>query len=437
MRNKINSYWAKYDGSVWLIGRALWHHAIASDFIRKVMATFATRIFLIGLSLLTSVIIARVLGPEGRGLYAVATTIGAIGIQVGNFGLHVSNTYYVAKDHKLLPTLVSNSLLTSFGLGSCGACLLGTIFSLWSNLAPVQGLLLVLSLAGIPLGLAHMLLQNLLLGINHIRCYNQIDILTKSVSFCLIGLLVFFRYITPETILSANIMAMIFGLVGAFCFLKSAFNKIKLPSFVLFRAHLAYGIKAYLSCLFAFIVLRVDVLMIQYILGEKQAGYYSISATLADLLYVIPAVVGSILFPKLSSITHMKTKWRSAQKAILSIGIVMTFLGTMAAFLAEPLVKLLYGDVFLPSVASFRILCAAMIFYGANNMVSSYLGANGLPLFSIYVWFFAFILNILLNAYAIPEYSLMGAAFSSLICYGIVLLFQYTYAQREINFHEG
>ncbi len=77
---------------------------------RSIVETYATRILLIAIGFATTVIISRTLGPSGRGLFAVAAAIGAIGIQFGNLGLHASNTYYVAKDRELLPVLVGNTL---------------------------------------------------------------------------------------------------------------------------------------------------------------------------------------------------------------------------------------------------------------------------------------------------------------------------------------
>ena len=66
--------------------------SIPPDLTKRVLETFSTRIFLIILSLITSVFVARTLGPEGRGLYAIALTIGMLGVQFSNLGLHSSNT---------------------------------------------------------------------------------------------------------------------------------------------------------------------------------------------------------------------------------------------------------------------------------------------------------------------------------------------------------
>src|SRR5436309_959189 len=76
--------------------------ASASDLVHKVLETYITQILRVALGLVLTIMVARILGPQGRGLYAVALAIGALGVQVGNFGLGSSNIYYVAKDHDLL-----------------------------------------------------------------------------------------------------------------------------------------------------------------------------------------------------------------------------------------------------------------------------------------------------------------------------------------------
>src|SRR5260370_22178301 len=125
-----------------------------SGLFRNVLETYGTRVLLIAVGLATTVLVSRVLGPMGRGLFAVAVVIGAIGVQFGNLGLHASNTYYVAKDRDLLPALIGNTLVISFGIGGLGALVCWVVFAFWPAIAPLQGILLVLALAWIPFGLA-------------------------------------------------------------------------------------------------------------------------------------------------------------------------------------------------------------------------------------------------------------------------------------------
>src|SRR2546425_4234420 len=80
----------------------LWRVAAGTELRRNVLETYGTRVLVVAVTFATAVVIARELGPTGRGLYVVAATLGAIGAQFVNFGLHASNTYFVAKDRTRL-----------------------------------------------------------------------------------------------------------------------------------------------------------------------------------------------------------------------------------------------------------------------------------------------------------------------------------------------
>lgn len=415
----------------------LYRRLIGSDFTRKVAETFGTRLIVVGIGIAMSALIARILGPEGRGLYALATTVGAMGVQVGNLGLHASNTYHVARDRGLLAPLLANSLLLSFVLGGAGAGLAWIVFSLWPQSAPVHGLLLGLALIWIPFGLAFMLLQNLLLGIQEVRLFNKIELASRVLVLIFLAGVAVSGFVTVETVFAASLFAMVASFGGTLWQLRTRITSSLRPSLQLLKANLGYGIKLYLGAFFAFVLLRVDVLMIRYLLGTTEAGYYSISANMADLIYLLPTAVGSILFPKLSALRDVQTKWRLARKAALGVGIAVCTLVALLMLLAEPLVRILYGPAFLPSVGPFMILSVAMIFYAVNNMFAYYLASIGSPWFSVYIWIIGAAVNVVLNALIIPRLGMRGAAVSSLISYGLVLILHYTYASQIVKRDEG
>ncbi|MEZ5850029.1 MAG: hypothetical protein R3D68_05165 [Hyphomicrobiaceae bacterium] len=63
--------------------------ALKSGFARDVLATFGTKMAAAGVGLLTSVLVARSLGPDGRGAFATVMTLAAIGMQFANLGLRI------------------------------------------------------------------------------------------------------------------------------------------------------------------------------------------------------------------------------------------------------------------------------------------------------------------------------------------------------------
>jgi O-antigen/teichoic acid export membrane protein len=416
--------------------REVYSQPINSEFVRKVFGTIATRMTLMGIGLAMSVIVARILGPEGRGVYAVATT-GALVVQFGNIGLHSSNSYYVAKDRELLLPLLGNTFFASLGIGFGLAMIAEILFYIQPGLAPIQGPILMLTLAWIPFGLIYLLLQHLLIGTQKIRVYNTIEIGNRVLSVLFVGILILTNWVTVESVYLSGFIALIICILWSFWQFKVSFLALPFFSSRLFLDNIQYGIKAYLSALFAFLVLRIDMLMIQYVLGPTQAGYYSVAVSLADFIYVPPAIVGIIIFPKLVALPDHEKRWKVTKKVTAYLGIILTLLVSLAIPLAKPAIRLLYGEDFMPAAPAFIILGIATIFYGMNNILSYCLAAMAFPWFAVHIWIVMAGLNIVLNLVLIKRLGIEGAAISSLICYVLLLAAQYIYLRKKENRFES
>jgi len=393
---------------------------INSDFWRNILETYGTRVVLIVIGLTTTVLAARALGPTGRGLFAVAVAVGAIGVQFGNFGLHASNTYYVAKDRDLLPALVGNTLVVSFGAGGLGALLCWIVFSLWPEIAPLRGLLLVLALASIPFGLAYMLLQNLLLGIQQVRAYNVIELVSKTIGLALLGFAIISGKISAEILFGTTMVALVLSFSWVLWCLRRFLHHAPIPSFPIFRRNIGLGLKAYAVAFFGFLVLRIDLVMVKYILGAQSAGYYSISETMAENMLMLPIVVGVILFPRLSGMAHRHEKLRLTQQASLLTAALLLPMVVLASVFAKPFVGLVFGKSFLPAVPAFVWLMPGSFFLGVEVVMVQFLNSLGYPRVIIYSWICITGLNVGVNLWAIPAYGIAGAAVVSSVSYFLV-----------------
>ncbi|MBI4473811.1 MAG: flippase [Acidobacteria bacterium] len=402
--------------------------AAESDFVRKVFETFMTRIGLIGIGLVTSIIVARILGPEGRGRYAVAAAVSSLIIQFGNLGLPTSNTYSVSRDGKLLPALLGNALAVSFLLGGFCALSAGMALFVFPNLVAISGSLLILALIGVPFGLGQTLAQNLLIGIQDIRTYNKIELATAVFGAALLGILIVTGVVTVESVFLVGILGVLLAFLWTFRRLYRLLDAPVCVSFPLFRQNLRYGFKVYLAAFFAFSLLRIDLLMVQRMRGAAEAGQYAISSSMADMLYLLPSVIGTVLFPKLSATSDSLMRWKMTRQVMFVIAGVMSVASGAALFFSTPLIRLMWGPAFLPAAMPFIILSVAMIFYGSNNALSNYLASEGLPWFAVYVWIIALVMNVGANFLLIPSYGITGAAAASLLGYVLVFVCQYAYA---------
>jgi O-antigen/teichoic acid export membrane protein len=409
------------------------HITLPSDIIQKIIETFSTRVLLIVFSLATSIIIARSLGPEGRGLYALAITIGALGVQFTNMGLHSSNTFYVARDPNLLSPLLGNSLLISFSMGGLCAVSAGLIFHTFPELAPVQGPILYMALAWIPFGLAYLLNQNLMLGIQETRSFNKLEIYNKTISLILILAVILSGWVSPSSLFATSFLALLICFIWTFPILNKHLSRPIHLSRSLFGKYLPYGIKAYLGSLVGFLLLRVDMLMINQMLDKKDVGLYDIAISMSDMVYLFPMVVSTILFPKLSGISNIQQKWNLSKNTGIAMLIIMAVICIGVAALSSPLIHLLYGKLFMGSVPVFVVLIICKFLMAANSIFSIFIASIYVPWATVPFNFSTLGVNIILNYYWIEQYGIVGAAMSSIVCFLLLIAFHFYYTRKYLR----
>jgi O-antigen/teichoic acid export membrane protein len=398
-------------------GQHLWKETTNSDFVRKIAETLLTRLLLLAVGLITSVAVARILGPEGRGAYAIAVTIGAIGVQFGNLGLHGANTYNVARKPELLPEIVANTSLVGFGLGTIGAVGGWIVLVLMPGLVPVGGTLLCLALAGIPFGLASLLFQNILLGLHKVRDYNKIELTGRLLAIGLILLLIAVGAVSVEMVFSAGLVAAILGCCWAMWIVHKHLSQTPRINLQLFMDSVAYGAKIYLASLFMYLVLKIDLLMVAHFLGERQTGWYSVAVAMADWIYMLPSVVGTILFPKLASLSTNHQKWLYTRKTAYSIALAMGVIIVVATALADHAIGWLFGEEFLPAVVPFIYLMPGVFFLSVASVFSACVGALGQPLvFPVGTGLIA-ITNVILNFMYLQSFGIVFASIASTFSY--------------------
>jgi len=421
--------------SVSAVSAQLWRLAAGTELRRNVLETYGTRLLVVAVTFTTAIVVARELGPTGRGLYAVAATLGAIGAQFGNLGLHASNIYYVSKDRTLLPALVGNTL-TVVLLACVVASLSGIGLVLWPKLSPIHGTLLLLALASVPVGLAYLLIQGLLLGLNEVRAYNSIECAGKILALVLVGILALLHGGTVELYFGMTLLPVLVTFLWALLRLRRGSAEPPKLSLAVFRQSIGIGFRAYTIAFFGFLLMRIDLLMVKYMLGATEAGYYSISQVLAENTMMFPVVVGLLLFPKLSATKEKEEKVRLANKAVLVTAALMLPVVLIAAFAAGPIISIAFGRNFLPAVAPFAWLMPGTYFLGIETVMVQLLNSEGFPPIIVAAWIADTIVNVAANFWAIPRYGITGASAVSSVCYFLIFLivsavvWKRNYAQR-------
>ncbi|MBI4241772.1 MAG: polysaccharide biosynthesis C-terminal domain-containing protein, partial [Candidatus Rokubacteria bacterium] len=189
------------------------------------------------------------------------------------------------------------------------------------------------------------------------------------------------------------------------------------------------GSRSYLSSLFAFLIIRSDMLLVNYFLGAAQAGIYAVAVNLTDLLLVFPTAVGTMLFPRVSARPEDEGSLTAAACRHTAAG--MTVFCLVAGVLAQPLILLLYGRAFGGAAAPFLLLLPGILALSLEIIFMNDLAGRGLPPIVIVVPAVGLVLNLILNLAFIPRFGLLAAAASSSLAYGAMLAIAWTAFARR------
>ena len=409
-----------------MLGGLLDKNSDTRDLIDRVMQTFATRITLLLISVISGIVIARTLGPSGRGAYAVASTVAAIGAQLTTLGMHASNTYYLARDRGLLASLIGNSLGVCFfvggsiGLGLVGISMLGGFDQL------LQGSMLWLAALAIPIYAAFTLLQNLILGLYDTARFNRVELNVHIGSLLALLILVAYGWQTPASVYGVSLLVSMVVMFWVLRWLIKQGGGIGFSA-SLFKNNFTFSMRAYFSTLLFLLVARVDVLLLAHFLDDEAAGHYAIAASLGDLLSMLAVVTGNILFPRLAGEKDRGMRWKIASRTAMVIGVIVLSAGCVSIPVAGPLLSLMYGEEFRVSASAYVLLVPGIICLSVNVIFMNFYAAEGMPPIVVIAPVMALILKLVLGLILIPSGGLEGAAISASFAYVLLLLISLGY----------
>lgn len=380
--------------------------------------TFGNKTGVLLLNIGGTVVIARTLGPVGRGAIAVAFSVTLLLIQFGSFGLASANPYFVARDRGTLARVVSNSLWVSLILGIALA-LAGAGVKLFFP-AALRGLdwaEVLVVLAGIPAALAGTLLQSVLLAEGRMRAYNGVEITGALLTFAglVIGLAVFSIGVLGAiaVMVSVNVAAALAYLIV----LRVDVPHFRVPDRDLLTKMLRYGFRIYVATVLAYAVGRINLIFVNSYLGSSAAGQYSVGVALADGMHLLPSVVALNLFPR---IARGDPHERSAA-VFRSLTLLFALLCLITVPLAGPGIRLLYGHAFAPAVDIYYWLLPGIFAYGMLNVLSYHFAGRGFPLEAVLIWIPGLVLNLVIVLAFVPGGSADIAALAATVSYVLIL----------------
>jgi len=393
------------------------------SFISGVAITFTTRLLMLAGVFGSGVIIARWLGAEGFGTFAVLNVTVALALQVGSAGLPSANTYFIARDRQTLGPIWANAIV--FGLVA-GAILASGIMALaWvkpSLLGGVPITLLLIAVVSIPFQLLSLLGLNVLLAMDRIRQLNLFDSLAPAFALLnAIVVLIILRERLTLLILFNTAAAIVLSLwlswyLGRLV-KRQAARQAGRPSFQLWKAMLSYGVKFYISIMAGAIIFRADLLIVNHFRGQAEAGVYAVASQVSFLLLMLPGVIATLLFPRVASSQDQRGEFAVRVTRHTTL---MMFALCAAAAIGSFILPFVYGAQFSDATIQLLILLPGVLLMGLESVLVQHFTGTGLPLAIPMFWLITLAVNVGLNLMAVPRFGARGAAVNSTISYALI-----------------
>lgn len=386
--------------------------------VKDSILTFSTQILVVFLSGTASIVIARALGPSGKGIFAIILVVPTLLVTLGNMGLGVANIYFLGKEKYKLDEITSNSVIFAFSIGIGLVFIFSMIFNLLNSsfLKEVKPWHILSVIYMLPLALLILYFKSILLGENKIKEYNLVQVLEKG-SFLL--LIIIFLLIIKEGVLGTVlswILTVVITSSGSFLLVRQLTRITFSLNFNLLKDSIKFGIKGYLANAIQLLNYRLDMLLVNFFLGVTFVGYYSIAVLLAEMLWYFPDSVGTVIFPKVSSV-----KFEVASELTPKVcrnTLFLTFISSLLLFVfGKKIIFIAFGELFLPALQPLWVLLPGVVALSIAKVLANDLTGRGKPMINTYTAMVSLAINIGLNLILIPRWGIIGAAFASTISY--------------------
>lgn len=386
-----------------------------------------------GVILLINILVARYLGPESFGFLAYAISLVALFAIATHMGL----SGLVIKELVSFPEESGKILTTVFYIKLFGA-IIGFFILLGINIYTEE-------LYSINFFVLLVISSSIFL-----RPFEVIDFwflanvqakysaITNTIALIIISILKALLVYASMNLLWFALADFTQALLLAVIFIYFLYKKIKLPIATLkfspdkAKYLLSKSWMIMLGSLFAIIYLKIDQIMLKWMVGNESVGIYAIASSLSEVWYFLPAIIVTSLFPKIIEMKENNTaNYNNRLQQLFDFLFIMAFsLAIFVSFIANDLILFLYGEQYIESGVILSIHIWAGIFIFMRALFSKWIIIEDVLMFSLITQGFGALINVVLNLILIPQYGVYGAAFATLMSYATASYFSLFFYMR-------
>ncbi|MBT9315660.1 oligosaccharide flippase family protein [Leptothoe spongobia] len=389
------------------------------------------------LQLFTVIVIARSLGPEGNGQFAIALLLPTILYQFLAMGMPTANAHFISSNNVSVRTAFDTSVrwftfLVPVGL-AIGALSIWLAGSQW--FPGVASNTLWLALAIYPILLLQVFLVSIFQGLQNFKAYNIVLLLQPAIALVLSLALVAIGLGNVTAMMAAYLVGALVALAASYLMLyhqlyRTASIDSEIQSYG--QRIIRYALKSHLGIALAFFNYRVDVYLLNLLGDTAGTGLYVIATQMVEKLWLLSAAVGVVMLPLLSQLASEEEKRRKLTPLMYIFVLSLTGLaGIATGILAVPIISMLFGADYADSALVMQLLLPGVVAWSGARVLAHDIAARGKPELNIYMNLGVLLINVIGNILLIPKYGMSGAAVATTVAY-ILFSVQMTFVYTKV-----
>ncbi len=388
-------------------------------FAQNVSFVFLAQAAVVLCGMLSNIVVARWLGPEGQGKYALCVLLGVMLLRFLTLNMGVAATVYVGNGRHRPAAVAGNLLTLSFTI-------IAVMAFCYHAFMPAAGPVFLRNLEPALFSPAFLLFPFSMLsagligisrGLNFIKRASLIDMVETVSKAVLIFAFVALLGGGVRGAVYAAAAASVCGLAYAVLILPR--GTLSAPAFDTAVAGdlLRFGAKGHLGNIVQFFNYRLDMFLVNFFLTPASVGVYSIAVMVGELAWYVPTAVASVLLPKTAAGSKLEADQFTPMVCRITVAATLAF-SLVLALAAGPAIRLAFGRDFAPSMTPLLLLPGIVVF-SVSKVLASDLVGRGYPLYPTYIAAVSLGVTALLDVLLIPGWRLAGAAAASSISYAV------------------
>jgi O-antigen/teichoic acid export membrane protein len=186
---------------------------------------------------------------------------------------------------------------------------------------------------------------------------------------------------------------------------------------------LNYGLQSHLGAVASLLNLRLDQMLMSVLLAPAVLGFYAVAVTLSAGVQLGGNTLAQLALPYLAAQADPQSRARMFGKFVRAAG-VLSVGGAAALYALTPaLLRILFGEAYLPATGPARILILATIPLGCSLVLAAGFKAFGRPLVTSVAEVVSLGVSVVVLGFLLPRYQATGAALASLLAYSCTFLY--------------